>query len=247
MRARRDSRKNPLASTTYRPRTAQDETPLRRRVSGFALAVAIELLLLLAFLTIDFRDRPKPEFKGGRSRPSTSPPARTRRPSRAAGRGDPAAGAAPERPRGEAADRASRAAARPPADERRSWTRPTSPSWAAMRRARRWPRAALRATANGSAPGPTASRSTPPNGIASRPTRSCRPICPRTSPSGGWGMVACKTVARFHVEDCVELGQTSGIAPGGRGAAGGVAVPGPPAPGRRQVAGRDLGADPDRL
>jgi protein TonB len=41
-----------LALRTYRPRTAQDETPLRRRVSGLALAVAVNLLLVLALLGI---------------------------------------------------------------------------------------------------------------------------------------------------------------------------------------------------
>jgi protein TonB len=31
---------------------------------------------------------------------------------------------------------------------------------------------------------------------------------PKTMPDGGgWGTVACRTVARFHVEDCVELDQ----------------------------------------
>lgn len=36
-----------MASTTYRQRTAQDETPLRRRAAGFALALGVNLLLLL--------------------------------------------------------------------------------------------------------------------------------------------------------------------------------------------------------
>jgi len=36
-----------LASKTYRQRTVHDETPLRRRASGFALALAVNLLLLL--------------------------------------------------------------------------------------------------------------------------------------------------------------------------------------------------------
>jgi protein TonB len=41
-----------LASRTYRPRTAHDETPLRRRASGLALALAVNLLLLLVLLGI---------------------------------------------------------------------------------------------------------------------------------------------------------------------------------------------------
>lgn len=36
-----------MASTTYRQRNPQDETPLRRRAAGFALAVAVNVLLLL--------------------------------------------------------------------------------------------------------------------------------------------------------------------------------------------------------
>ena len=37
-------------------------------------------------------------------------------------------------------------------------------------------------------------------------------IQPYMKPGGGpgWGMVACRTIDRFHVEDCVELGETPG-------------------------------------
>ncbi|MEO6247102.1 MAG: hypothetical protein ABIO85_00775 [Sphingomicrobium sp.] len=31
---------------------------------------------------------------------------------------------------------------------------------------------------------------------------------PRMPDGGGWGLVACKTIARFHVDDCVELGNS---------------------------------------
>jgi periplasmic protein TonB len=39
-----------LPATTYRPRTAQDETPLRRRATGLALALGVNLLLFLILL-----------------------------------------------------------------------------------------------------------------------------------------------------------------------------------------------------
>ena len=41
-----------MASRTYRPLTEQDRTPLRRRASGFALALGVNLLLLLVLLTL---------------------------------------------------------------------------------------------------------------------------------------------------------------------------------------------------
>jgi protein TonB len=47
-----------LASRSYRPAIAQDQTPLRRRVSGFALAIGINLLLLLVLLTLGVLPRP---------------------------------------------------------------------------------------------------------------------------------------------------------------------------------------------
>jgi protein TonB len=42
-----------LAARTYRPRTAHDETPLRRRASGAALALGVNLLLLFLLLGIN--------------------------------------------------------------------------------------------------------------------------------------------------------------------------------------------------
>ena len=41
-----------MALRTYRPLTEQDRTPLRRRVSGLALALGVNLLLLLVLLTL---------------------------------------------------------------------------------------------------------------------------------------------------------------------------------------------------
>jgi hypothetical protein len=44
-----------LTATHYLPPSAQSRTPFGRRALSFALALAIEVLLLLAFLTINFR------------------------------------------------------------------------------------------------------------------------------------------------------------------------------------------------
>jgi periplasmic protein TonB len=199
-----------LASTTYRPRTAQDETPLRRRVSGFALAVAIELLLLLAFLTIDFRDRPKPEFKGGsistfdlaasqdKAAKSEQQAAATRPPVR------------PERPAVKP-----RIVLPPRPLDLLPMSREELEASDIAKLGSNAPGAAL---AEGGAPGDSERVGTGPNGEPlyaaewyREPTnQELSAYMPKHLYEDGWGMVACKTVARFHVEDCVELGQTPG-------------------------------------
>lgn len=42
-----------MASSNYRQRTAHDEMPLRRRATGFALAIAVNLLVLLVLRGLD--------------------------------------------------------------------------------------------------------------------------------------------------------------------------------------------------
>ena len=55
-----------MSATHYIPESAQHRTPAGRRALSFALALAIEVLLLIALLTINFREREKPQFEGGR-------------------------------------------------------------------------------------------------------------------------------------------------------------------------------------
>ena len=70
--------------------------------------------------------------------------------------------------------------------------------------------------AQGSSPGDSERVGTGPNGEPlyaaewyREPTnRELETYLPKTMPEGGgWGMVACRTVDRYHVADCVELGQ----------------------------------------
>ena len=54
-----------MSTIFYRSETGQERSSPRRRVIAFALALAIEVALLLALLTLDFRPDRKPQFKGG--------------------------------------------------------------------------------------------------------------------------------------------------------------------------------------
>ncbi|MBA3668400.1 MAG: hypothetical protein H0W65_11895 [Sphingomonas sp.] len=69
---------------------------------------------------------------------------------------------------------------------------------------------------SGSSPGDSARVGTGPHGEPlyaaewyREPTnQELSTYLPRTMPEGGgWGVIACKTIDRFHVADCVELGQ----------------------------------------
>ena len=55
-----------MSATTYSERMNGDRASRPRRAASFLLAVTIEVLLLLAFFTLNFREKDRPEFEGGR-------------------------------------------------------------------------------------------------------------------------------------------------------------------------------------
>jgi protein TonB len=185
---------------------------------SFALALAIEILLLLAFFTLNFRERKKPEFEGGRlttfdlsaeseqdrsSSPKKQEQAETVqvRPPRLAPPIPKPKIELPPRPlqmievtRDEflASDIAKLGTAGD-----------GSPSGPRL--------------AEGSGPGDSQQIGTAPNGQPlyaaewyREPTHTeLAAYMPKRMPEGGgWGMVACRTAPRYKVEDCVELGNS---------------------------------------
>jgi protein TonB len=197
---------------TYRPRSAYDETPLRRRASGFALALGINLLVLLVLLALGAGRETRPKLGDD---PLVV---------------DLIAGAsnAPQ------VSRASEAVRTPPkADERPPLPKPPivlpvkpslpppgEPPWLELTKAelaaadiRNLPKVA-RGSGSGSA-GDSEEVGRGPNGEvlyaaewARRPTNTeLGGYLPRNTPEG-WGLIACRTVAGNRVEDCIELGQS---------------------------------------
>jgi len=173
------------------------------------LALVIEVLLLLAFLTIDLRDKPKPEFKGGAI--ATFDIAANREQAAAKSQPRPAATRPPVRPVLPAIKPVIRLPQRP--IDLLPMSKEELEAADIAHLGSNAPGADL---AQGSAPGDSERVGTGPNGEPlyaaewyREPThQELSTYLPRTMPEGGgWGMIACKTVARFHVEDCVELGQ----------------------------------------
>jgi protein TonB len=175
-----------------------------------ALAIAIEVLLLLAFLTINLREREKPEFQGGRL--TTFDIAQTQ-------------------------DNASKSAQKQ-AEPQKQLPRPVQQIPKPVIELKPRPLPMLEVSKEflevsdisklgSNAPGysKSASRGSPgdsemvgtaPNGEPlyaaewyREPTnQELSAYLPRTMPEGGgWGLVACRTAPRFKVEDCEELGQ----------------------------------------
>jgi protein TonB len=199
-----------LSTIFYRSETGQERASPRRRALSFALALAIEVLLLLAFLTIDLRNPAKPQFKGGsiaifdlgKEKEADSTKASQAAPTRAI-KEVPHPKLPPLKPTIsdkplqmlevskdflDASDISKLGSNAPGAGQ----------------------------LAEGGAPGDSEMVGNAPNGEPlyaaewyREPTnQELATYLPKFMPEGGgWGMIACKTAARFHVEDCVELGQ----------------------------------------
>ena len=183
----------------------------RRRALSLALAVAIEVLLLLALLTIDLREPRRPEFKGGSIATFDVSSAKENKAASSAERQakaikeikhpklPPLPPTITERPLPimevskeflDAADISKLGSNAPGAGQ----------------------------LAQGSAPGDSEMVGKAPNGEPlyaaewyREPTNAeLATYLPKSLSEDGYGLVACRTAARFRVEDCIELGQTPG-------------------------------------
>lgn len=205
-----------LTATHYVPASAQGRTPFGRRALSFALALAIEVALLLALLTLDWREKKAPEFAGDRMT-TFDISAETEQDKSRAVQKQPEMVANPKPPR------------------------PAPPVPKPVVELPRRPLQMIEMTreefkaadisklgtagggqsqgqemAEGPRPGDSAKVGTAPNGEPlyaaewyREPTDTeLGAYLPKRMPQGGgWGMIACKTAPRFKVEDCVELGQ----------------------------------------
>ena len=195
---------------------------------SFALALAIEILLLLAFFTLNFRETPRPEFAGGRLT-TFDVSADSEQDRSTSSKKKEVAKTAPTSP--------PRPVPPVPAPKIELPERPlqmievTRETFVASDIAKLGTAANGRQSgsqlAAGRAPGDSAIVGTAPNGEPlyaaewyREPTnQELSTYMPRRMPEGGgWGMVACRTAERYRVTDCVELGQ----APSGSHLAGAV-------------------------
>ena len=198
-----------MTTAHYRSDTGREQISRRRRAASLALALAIEILLLLAFINLNLDPAPKPEFKGG-----------TLSTFDVANADEPTPQQTPQK-QAEAAPAPPRAA--PPRPKIILPPRPldmievTKEVYAASdisKLGRNAPDAGV-AVAQGSAPGDSERVGTGPNGEPlyaaewyREPTDAqLAAYLPKRMPEGGGsGLVACRTIERFHVADCIELG-----------------------------------------
>ena len=188
---------------SYRLPTAHDRPPLRRRASGLALALAVNVGLLLALLTLGVF--PAPEQKPSRATIVDLLPEshnRAARPERAAASADrpvpkPPPVVLPVKP----------TIAPPPTAPTQPWIEMSSEQMAAAD-IRNLPRAAP-----GEGDSEVVGRG--PHGEilyaaewAREPTDAeLAGYLPRNAPDG-WGLIACRTIPGNRVDDCIELGQS---------------------------------------
>ncbi len=210
-----------------------DRASPRRRAASFALALAIEVLLLLAFFTLNFRDRKTPEFEGGRLTTfDVSAESETDRSASVQKEAEVVPQVRPPRPSPPIPKPKVELPPRPlqmievtredfvAGDISKLGSAANGPS----------PGRQLASNGGGRRPGDSARVGTAPNGEPlyaaewyREPTQAeLSGYMAKRIPEGpGWGLIACKTAERYHVTDCVELGNSPGsrIAGGARQAA----------------------------
>lgn len=194
-----------MAVSTYRERTAQDETPLRRRAAGLALAFAVNLLLLLALLTLGVF-RPEPDVPSPALTVDLLPEASSAAaPPKKANVVKPPDLVLPVRPRPVVTLPAKPVIeSEPPLD----MIEMSSAELAAADIGK-----LPRSGAGSASAGDSEAVGTGPNGEtlyaaewARRPTDAeLGGYMPKNAPEG-WGLIACRTIPGNRVDDCIELG-----------------------------------------
>lgn len=199
---------------SYRAPSTGNQTNLRRRATTLVLALLAELLIVLALLTLGSGRRVAPLFKGGEIFSLDLSPDK------------PAA--ASTAPKTSAATRPPTPAVPAPVTPKRSAVPPlprNTPDLPMLVLSKEELAAAdigklgsnAPGAASAAAAGDSAAVGTAPNGEPLYAAEWYREptdrelsgyLPPRMPDGGGWGEVACRTVERHRVEDCVELGNS---------------------------------------
>jgi protein TonB len=207
-----------LSATHYASSTARERPSLSRRTASFLLALAIEILLLLAFFTLNFREKTS-EFQGGTL--STFDISAESEQDRSA---------SPQNKHDEQV--AETKPPRPVPPVPKPIVKLPTPNLDMLEVTREvyqaadisklgsnapgYVKSADAGSAGGSSAGDSERVGTAPDGQPlyaaewyREPTHTeLGAYLPKTMPEGGGtGLIACKTAPRFRVTDCVELGQ----------------------------------------
>ena len=196
--------------------------PLRQRATSFVLAVAITCLIILGMLSLNGSIEKRPQFKGGPVLLDLKPDAeRADSTERKAARKPKEQTKAPPPPQPSKATPVPEVPP-PPMPTRSYYVHLTKDENDAADIARH-PRVPMtsdgpqqQASAAGSGAGDSRPIGTAPNGQPlykaewyRRPTHAeLQTYLPPHMPPRGVGVVACRTVANHHVEDCIELGSS---------------------------------------
>ena len=193
--------------------TDRDGPSLRRRAVSFVLAIIANLLILIALLGLGGPRLKRPEFKGGPVvldlRPEAEPTPAVQK-ARAA-----------TAPRLERKPPPPLPSVKPPplpSSNPLPFILLTPEEYAASDIAKLGTRGAAAGAGAGqaSSAGDSEQVGTAPNGEPlyaaewfRRPTHAeLNTYLPARMPAEGWGLIACRTVERYHVQDCVELGNS---------------------------------------